>query len=168
MRLWPRGLLLAVLFLMLSAPEPGAACGDKFVRVGRGGRYQRGYVAVHPASVLVYVDAGSKQAPALRRLTPALKAAGHKAAAVESEAALADALKGARYDVVLIEAAEVARVEPELGKAAPKPSVLPVLYNPTKAELEEQVKLHGCVVEDADKKYDVLVEIDGVMERRSK
>lgn len=47
-------LTAACLVLVLAIHMENAdACGDKFVRVGRGGRYQRGYIATHPAAVLV-------------------------------------------------------------------------------------------------------------------
>ena len=70
--------LLMVVIAFLAAGTGGAeACGDKFLRVGRGARYQRGYVAIHPACVLLYADPKSSVSAALRELEPVLKRAGH-------------------------------------------------------------------------------------------
>jgi hypothetical protein len=68
---------IAVLMLSLLALGPAASegCGDKFQRVGRGARFQRGYVALHPACVLLYARPQSPIAKALRDLEPALKRA---------------------------------------------------------------------------------------------
>ena len=38
--------------LSLGAPVLWA-CGDKFMLVGRGVRFQRAYAAIHPASILI-------------------------------------------------------------------------------------------------------------------
>ena len=45
---------LCVLALgVLGFAQQSFACGEKFLIVGRGSRFQRGYVALHPASVLL-------------------------------------------------------------------------------------------------------------------
>ena len=57
-----------------------SACGDKFLLTGRGARLQHGYCALHPASILVYVNSKSGPAAAMRnpQFLNALKQAGHK------------------------------------------------------------------------------------------
>jgi hypothetical protein len=167
MRALSPALCVAACLMLLASPE-AEACGDKFVRVGRGGRFQRGYVAVHPASVLVYVNKASAGAAAMRKLPSALKAAGHKTTAVETPAAFSEALQVGKYDVVLVENADLASLEAGLAKAVPRPEVMPVLHKPTPAEAAAVAKEHGCVVEDAENKYDVLVDIDNLLEQRAK
>jgi hypothetical protein len=151
--------------LALSSHSAGA-CGDKFIRVGRGGRFQRGYVAVHPASILVYVNKGSAGAASMGKLPAVLKAAGHRAEAVDTMGAFTEALKARRYDLVLAENPDVAGVVAAINGATPKPSVLPVLRGATPAQVGAAAREHGCVIEDAEKKYDVLMDIDQMMEGR--
>ena len=76
---------IAVLMLSLLALGPAASegCGDKFQRVGRGARFQRGYMALHPACILLYARPQSPIAKALKDLEPALKRAGHLPLLVE-------------------------------------------------------------------------------------
>src|SRR6188474_1335051 len=93
--------------LLAPAPRTADACGDKFVRVGRGGRFQRGYIAVHPSSILVFVNGTSADAEVMKRLPATLKAAGHKAVPVATATAFAEALKAQHYDLVMAEAADV-------------------------------------------------------------
>lgn len=143
------------------------ACGDKFVRTDRGGRFQRGYVAVHPASALVYVNKSSPGAGSMRKLPATLKAAGHKAVAVDSVSAFQEALQAGKYDIVLVEAADIPSLEPGIRAAASRPRLLPVLRKPTKAEIEAVTKQHGCAIEDPENKYGVLVDIDKLMEQKA-
>ena len=162
---------IAVVMLSLLALGPAASegCGDKFQRVGRGARFQRGYVALHPACILLYARPQSPIAKALKDLEPALKRAGHLPLLVEQPEGLAPALKTGHYNVVLTDLAEIATVEAQARVAAvPSPSVLPVLYRPTrelKASVEAQ---YSCLVESPGKQVDVLAEIDGLMERKFK
>ena len=74
------------------------ACGDKFIRIGREIRYGR-YVAIHPATILVYGPARS--APSrLPELPDLLKRAGHTAVVVSKPEALAAALRSGKFDLV--------------------------------------------------------------------
>jgi hypothetical protein len=142
----------------------GEACGDKFVRVGRGGRFQRGYVAVYPATILVFVNTTSAGAASMQRLPATLKAAGHKARAVASADAFAHALKAERFDLVMVEEAEMPQLAAAIDAAVPHPEVLPILRRPTRAQVEAAARkqAHACIV-DADKKREVLMEVDEVM-----
>ena len=161
--------LSAVLFLLVWAlgPRPLEACGDKFLRVGRGARFQRGYVALHPGRIVLFV----RRTPAGRALNdqePALRRAGHRTQLVREEAALDAALRAAPYDMVMVEMADVSTVEPHLRGLAPRPAILPVLDDPTPEALQMAEKEFSCVVESPGKKADVLAEIDGLMEHRGK
>jgi hypothetical protein len=151
--------------LMAAAPGGLEGCGDKFLRVGRGARYQRGYAAVRPACILIYASPGSSLSAALRELEPALKKAGHKATVVEAPAAVGSALASGAYNVVLAGLADVAVVQSQ-AKAAPVPfDVLPVLHQPSASDREAAGKRYHCVAEAPGRKADVLARIDDVMER---
>ncbi len=140
------------------------ACGDKLLRIGRGSRFERGYVAVHPAAVLVYANGTSTVAKAMADLQPALKAAGHKPTVVRGDGQLGEAIRTGKYDVVLADEADVAGVKRRFGSAAASPEILPVLNKPTKKSVAEAEKAHGCVVENPGKRSEVLVKIDQVLE----
>ena len=163
--------VIAVLILSLLAWNPAASegCGDKFQRVGRGARFQRGYVALYPACILLYARPQSPVAKALRDLEPALKRAGHLPLLVESPEGIGPALKTGHYAVVMTDLAEVETIEAQARAAAvPPPSVLPVLHRPTEEAMAGVEKQFGCMVRSPGKKVDVLAEIDGLMERRVK
>ncbi|HET7710448.1 MAG TPA: hypothetical protein VFL80_00820, partial [Thermoanaerobaculia bacterium] len=50
------------------------ACGDKYLSVGRGARFQRGYVSTRPASVVVV----ARDVTARKDFLTRLKLAGHR------------------------------------------------------------------------------------------
>jgi len=157
---------IAVLMLSLAvAPAASEGCGDKFQRVGRGARFQRGYVALHPACVLLYAQAGSAVATALRELEPALKHAGHKPFFVDTADGLAPALATGHYNLILTDVASVATVRSAARAVTVAPAILPVLHRPS-PELKLQVEQeYRCFVQSPGKQADVLAEIDGLMER---
>jgi hypothetical protein len=126
---------LLVALAALATSMPVEACGDKFVRVGRGGRFQRGYVAIHPSSIVVFVNPSSADASTMRKLPSTLKAAGHKAISVSTAAALADALRAQRYDLVMAEAADLPSLSAALAGITPAPGVLPVAASPAKYQV---------------------------------
>ena len=100
--------LRAVLLMSLIAGSTAGealACGDKFLVVGRGTRYQRPKTA-RAAAVLIYADPASTTSAALRsaRLEAALKREGHHATLVETPDQLKTILAGGRFDVILTSA----------------------------------------------------------------
>ncbi|HET7747220.1 MAG TPA: hypothetical protein VFM29_07955 [Vicinamibacteria bacterium] len=158
-----------ILSLLILDPAASEGCGDKFQRVGRGARFQRGYVALYPACVLLYARPQSPISKAFRDLEPALKRAGHAPLLVDKADALGPALKTAHYAVVLTEPGEVATIEAQARAVAlPVPSILPVLHRPTREAKASAEKQFSCVVEAPGRQVDVLAEIDGLMERRLK
>jgi hypothetical protein len=160
---------VAILSLLTLGPAASEGCGDKFQRVGRGARFQRGYVALHPACILLYARPQSPISKALRDLEPALKRAGHLPLLVEQPEGIAPALKGGSFAVVMTDLADVTLVQAQAVVAAvPAPSVLPILYKPTKETKATVEKEFSCMVEAPGKQVDVLAEIDGLMERRVK
>jgi len=142
------------------------ACGDKFLVVGRGVRYQRVHPAAHPGSILIYMKPGS-QVPAAAKeiqLQSSLKRAGHKVDTVENAARLQDALKSVKYDLVLADIADSAALERQVGSEPSMPAVVPVLYRPTGDEMAAAQKQYGCAIKVPSKDY--LAAIDDVMLQR--
>src|SRR5712691_7079570 len=93
----------AALGVWLFAAPALLGCGDKFVVLGRGVRFQRVNASAHPASILIYMNPASHVPAADKefQLQSTLKLAGHKPAVVEDQSGLEKALKSGRYDLVL-------------------------------------------------------------------
>jgi hypothetical protein len=144
------------------------ACGDKFLVVGRGVRYERVHPAVHPGSILIYMNPGSRVPAAAKeiQLQSSLKRAGHRVETVENAAQLQDALRSAKYDLVLADIADSPALERQVGSQPSMPAVVPVLYRPTRDELAAAQQRYGCAVKAPSKDY--LASIDNAMAQRLK
>jgi hypothetical protein len=156
------------LLLLLFLPAIVEPCGDKFLRVGRGARYQRGYVAIHPACILLYANPRSPVSGALRELESALRRAGHKPTIVESPAGVVPALTTGHYNIILAGLEDVAVVQAEARKTPAKIDVLPVLHEPSATMRAMAEKSYHCVAQAPGRKTDVLAEIDDLMEMAHK
>lgn len=160
-----RNLSLALVSILVGAGTSDAeACGDKFLRVGRGARYQRAYVAVYPANLLLVARPGSSVAAALKELEPTLKRAGHKPVVVQDAAAVAGALERGHFNIVLTEMKDVPSVEGATHSAGAKVDVLPFIEKPTPEARASADASYHCVAEVPGKKADVLGKIDELME----
>ncbi len=89
------------------------ACGDKFLMVGRGAKFQRAYASVYPGKVLIYARPSTDPKAAIRdpQLHRALRQAGHAVSVIEDWALLEQALKSVPVDVVLVDVAEATRLQ---------------------------------------------------------
>src|SRR6185295_13838098 len=104
-----------------------SACGDKFLAVGRGLRFQRAYAAIHPASILIVLPLKTVKTAAVRdsRLVTALKMAGHRVQTVQQPANLADVLARSPHDIVLTEKADASAVrDAAAANGQPKPAII--------------------------------------------
>jgi hypothetical protein len=160
--------ILAFGAVFLQAQSSAQACGDKFLLVGRGVAYRRAYAAVYPASIVVYADPKRTAAKAIRdpKLQTDLKQAGHRVLLVETDAALAKALESGAVDLVLTDAADAERTSKQATTAPSKPTVLPVMYEPTKAEAKEIEAKYQCRLVSSDRADRYLVAIDNAMKTR--
>ena len=156
--------MLMVSILVASSTSAAEACGDKFLRVGRGARYQRAYVAVHPTSLLLVARPGSPVAASLRELEPVLKRAGHKPLLVEDVSAVAPALDHGHFSLILADLKDLPTVETAAKASGAPIDMLPFLDQPTPAALAAAEQGFRCVAETPGKKVQVLAEIDALME----
>src|SRR5215471_8655682 len=103
--------------------DVAAGCGDKFVMIGRGIRVAR---SQFPSVILIFMNPSSRVPAAEKEfhVEATLKAAGHKAVVVESQAEVQKALASGKYDLVLADVADTAALRKEAGAAASKPVVL--------------------------------------------
>lgn len=146
-----------------------AACGDKFVMLGRGMKTEMGR-ARNPATILVFNNPSSRLPAADREygLATALKAAGHKPLVLQDRVQLQEALLSRGYDLVLADFSDTPALEQAARKSSPHTVVIPVLYKPTGAELAEAEKQYGCLLKTPGKHDDLLTVIDEVMRSRAK
>jgi hypothetical protein len=167
MRRFPSA-LIALAALVLQGTGTAHACGDKFLLLGRAAKYQRAYAAIHPASIVIYALPQRHAAKAIRdpRLQSDLKLAGHRVAVVENEAALARVLESERVDLVLTDVADADHASKQGAASAAKPTVLPVMYEPTREEAREIENRYQCRLKSSDRTDRYLRTIDDAMKAR--
>ena len=124
----------------------GRACGDHLLVIGRGVRFQRAYAA-RQANLVIYSNGARTGAtPGNSKLQTTLKQAGHRLQTVEGAAQLDQALKSGKVDVVLVDFADLAGITGQLQSAPSNPTVLPILFKPSKAELAAAQKEYKLVL----------------------
>jgi len=143
------------------------ACGDKFLRIGKSGRY-RGYAAAHRTSILIYTPV--KASPrGIKALEDLLISAGHTPRSVKTGVLLTQAFADAPFDLVIAAYADAGKISGQLDALPSRPALLPVLHNPTKAIAAEAERDYPFLLRThAMKPYDALVEIDDLMAQRLK
>ncbi len=152
-----------------SGSQTASACGDKFLLVGRGVRFEQAYAAIHPASILIVLPAKSVKSAAVRdsRLLTALKNAGHKVEVVQQPANLADALRRSRRDIILVEQADAAAlldITASAGQATP--SIVGVLEDPSPSTLSDARQRVEYVLSTPTSLSRILNLMDDVMKAR--
>jgi ABC-type amino acid transport substrate-binding protein len=160
--------VLAALTGLLLCASWGDACGDKLLVVGRGVKYSHAGGAAHAASILIYQNRSAPGGAVTgnAKFEESLKRAGHKVQSVADAHALDAALKSARYDLVLADPADSPNLEKEIASQPSKPTVVPVLYEPSASALAAAEKEYGCALKAPSKDY--LSAIDDIIARRIK
>ena len=161
--------LIAALTVVGLVSQTIHACGDKFLLVGRGVKFQRAYAAIYPASIVIYAQSQRSAAKAIRdpRLQTDLKQAGHRVVLVDSEAALARALESDKVDLVLTDVADADRTSKQGATSPSRPTVLPVMYEPTREEAKAIEARYQCRLKSSDRVDRYLVTIDDAMKTRA-
>jgi hypothetical protein len=142
------------------------ACGDKFLVVGRGTRYERPKNA-RAASILIYANPSSGLPAALKSVPveSVLKHEGHRSTTVETPEQLSAILAGGRFDVVLTAGADAAAVERLLAGSPDAPVVLTVCLKASGQESKEAGKTISCALKAPAKEGSLLEAIDRAVER---
>ena len=156
---------VAAALVAAAASADLAACGDKFLRVGRSQR-NRNYAAVHPVSILVYTPAAT--ATGLKEFETILQKAGHSTVGVRDRALLPKALAAARYDLIITSYADATALRQQLDRGPGVPALLPILGKPTRLEEQQAVEQYRCVIKLGGTKFDALAEIDHLMDLRAR
>jgi ABC-type amino acid transport substrate-binding protein len=161
--------ILGIATVLLQSASAAEACGDKFLLVGRGVDRHRAYAAVYPASIVIYAQPQGHSAKAIRdpRLQSDLKQSGHRVLLVENDAALARALESDRVDLLLTDVADAERLSRQASGVPSKPTVLPVMYQPTSDEARSVEARYQCRLTSADRADRYLSAIDNAMKARA-
>ena len=142
------------------------ACGDKFLRPGRSSR-MRSYAAMYRASILLYPSPKANPAVATA-WEKMLKQAGHKSQVVK-DGDLARLLATGKYDLIISDYRDAARIADAFRAMPVAPGIVPVLSNASKTVADDVKKTYHHVIDaDAMDRYQALAEIDHVMEVRVK
>ena len=165
-----KGLLVAGLIMTSAASTVDlSACGDKFLVVSRGTRYQRAATVRQPANILVYANPSSTITKALEKASvdSTLRKAGYKPTSVTAAADFEAAIKQGGWDIVVADLADSSAIRGRLqGKTAPM--VVPVVLNATGTELAQAKKDFQRVVKGPIKSQAFLEAIDDAISLREK
>ena len=131
------------ILIALMSFDTAMACGDKFLIVGRGSRFQRAYVAIHPASLLLV----GANVTAQREVQSRLKIAGHRLQVVSMDQ-IPRALAASRYDFILADFHDVAGVNRILQGGTANVVVLPVIDGTSKLDMTAAGKEYSCLLEN--------------------
>jgi hypothetical protein len=162
-------LVVGCLAIAVSGSQALSACGDKFLLVGRGVRFEQAYAAVHPATILIVLPVKSVKSAAVRdsRLLTALKRAGHKIEIVQQPANLADVLGHSRPDIIVVERADALALHDIATPAGRlKPSLVGVLEDPSPAALADAHHQLEYVLQTPTSLTHILNLMDDVMKAR--
>jgi hypothetical protein len=144
------------------------ACGDKFLIVSRGTRFQRASMRT-PASILVYADPASNLPKALANVSvdATLRKAGYKPTTVTSAAEFDAALVRGGWDLVLVDVMQ-SQVVSNRVRGAAAPMVLPVVYSGGGTGLAQARKQFPLVLKSPTKSQGFLDTIDEALALQAK
>jgi len=158
-----------VLALSVAAPATAPACGDKLAMIGGGVSFERIAQTAHPGSVVLLIapDSPLYQADQQLRLADSLRRSGHNVRRVASQSELENALNQQAADVVVVYWTEAAQVHDRLAAASPAPTVVPVVYRATPAQLTDANQQSTCTADVEKRRGRQLAEtVDRVLEQR--
>jgi len=147
-----------------------AACGDKFLLVGRSARFNQAYAAIYPATILIYAPHGRPVSTAILdpKFQATLTRAGHRIEVVKEEAEIGPMLQAGRFDLVLSDVADVEALRRRAAASPTQPTVIPVMFDQTKAEVEAIKARYQCNLKPSDRPARYLSSIDEEMQARVK
>jgi hypothetical protein len=162
--------LLVVGTLVLSAAGTDLlACGDKFLVIARGTRFERAAMPREPAAILVYVNPTSSLPKALERvpIEATLRRVGYQPTTVAQPGEFEKALGRGGWDVVVVDLADSAALRGRL-HGADAPAILPVLHAATGRELTQARRDYLHVLRGPVKSQSLVDAIDEVLAQRQK
>jgi len=163
-KLLPVAVALAALAVVMP-PADTAACGDKFLVIGRTTR--RVPRAKHPGSILIALPAGSPAMKAARamKLEATLKRAGHTVETTAAPVSLA-ALATGSYDVILAGLDVAPAIADDAAGAVTHPVLIPLAVGVDKPARMAAESRYGQVLEAPSRSLAYLGALDEVIARR--
>src|SRR5262245_44463252 len=145
------------------------ACGDKFLVIGRGSRFQKAGMARQGASILFYAGPASTLQGSLEKAQPdvTLTKAGYRPSLARGVSELDVALKQGGWDLVVADLADSAEVRSRLS-GAKTTVILPVLLNATGTEIALAKKEFDRILKGPVKSQAFLLAIDDALAARNK
>ncbi len=158
--------------VLLCAATWGAdllACGDKFLVVSRGTRFQRAGLARKGANILVYASASSTLSTTLAKAEPdtTLLKAGYMPTLAQGASELDEALRQGGWDLVVADLTDSTAVRGRL-QGNKGPMILPVLLNATGTELAQAKKDYQRVLKGPVKSQAFLQAVDDALALKEK
>jgi hypothetical protein len=140
------------------------ACGDKFLVISRGTRFQRSSSARSAADILIYASKASTLPTSLARIgkEDSLRKAGYRPVIVESTSELDQALKQGTWSLLIADLPEATLIRDRV-RGQNAPMVLPVALSPTGTEIAQAKKDFQRVVKGPIKSQAFLMEIDDAL-----
>ncbi|PYX35567.1 MAG: hypothetical protein DMG75_13620 [Acidobacteria bacterium] len=165
-----RRLLVATVFvfsMVLLSGMPARGCGDKLLVLGRAVRFGA-LTGVRAAKILAYIhrDARGSESLGDPQFQSALQKAGHQLHIVKNSEQLELALHSGKYDLVLADLADASAIESVVQSNPNPPLIVPVLYEPTKAEFAAAEKRYHCALKAQSKSGNYLSVIDKAIEMK--
>jgi hypothetical protein len=162
--------VIVVAVAIAAAPaawRPVEACGDKFLLVGRGVRFQRAYAAVHPANILIYARPTTSADRAIRdpQFQKSLRQAGHQVSVIEDSTLFQHALQLSTFDIVLADLVEAPAIDSLVASAPSHPKILYVEF-PTGSS-KALASQFMCELKAGDRATRFLDRIDAEMKARA-
>ena len=163
-------LLVAGLVVLTLAGSDLLACGEKFLVVSRGTRFQRAGMARQPANILVYANPTSTLPKSLEKaeVDETLRKAGYKSSSVNDPKQLEQILRKGGWDLVIADLADGSAVRNVVAGAAKEPMILPVAYRPTGNEIAQAKKDYPRVIKGPVKSQAFLEAVDEALALRVK
>ncbi len=144
------------------------ACGDKFLVVGRGVRYQDQLFQLQ-ANILVYSNPTlSNSAVSDLELEQTLARAGHTYRVVTDMDELREQIGSARYDIVLVDVRDAELIRETLLRGSVDAAILPVVYREDKQEVADAKEKYDTVLKAPARSRYLLAVIDDTLNRRAK
>ena len=150
-----------VLLGSITMSDPLLACGEKFLMRSRPTRFQRAAPARTAASILVYLNPSLNLPKALASVSvdATLSKAGYRPTTVSRPDEFTRALDQGRWDLVVVDIADTA-VATTRAQSAGSIHVLPVAFNPSRAELAAARTQYGRILKGPVKNQAFLEAID--------
>lgn len=160
---------LLVIFLAVLWQGPAAvACGDKFLIIGRGASYRNRYVAVHPASILLYGEKAAGDGKVdVRRI---LQRAGHRVDLAADGPRMEAAIRSRKYDFVIAPLEAIDEAEGRVRSLSSDPLVVPILFASDDNQVRQAEKRFECIARpnSSASQRSFLAVLDDAMDMRLK